>query len=64
MLAEDAPAHILGQYRFDIGMHAFAQLRQGVKHSGDEHVAGNTADGIEVDMANLSHAGYPCTGTT
>jgi hypothetical protein len=46
----DRSAGFLRQNRRAVGQHAIAQLRHGVQHSGDEHVAGNTADDVEMDI--------------
>lgn len=38
-----------------VGKNSGLQIRQRIKHRGDEHVAGHTAGRVQVDMIVFSH---------
>ncbi len=45
-----------------IGQHPRLEVGKGVEQRGDEHVAGDSADGIEMDQRHV--AAERCTGMT
>ena len=45
------------QHGRDVRQHAAAQIRQGIEHRGDEHVARDAADRIEMDVRRAHAAG-------
>ena len=59
---ERNPAGLNGQYRGRIGKNPLPQMRERIEHGGDEHVAGDSADRIEVDGLHAAAARW--TGTT
>lgn len=54
-LRQDGPAALCRQNGGKIRHHARSKVRQGIEQCGDEHVAGDAANGIEVNMTALSH---------
>ena len=53
---EDRRAGTGRQHGRGIRQHARPQIRQGVEHRGDKHVAGDAADRIEMDVRRSHHA--------
>ena len=48
---DDAAGDVLRQpASADRLQHSLPQIREGVQHGGDEHVAGHAADGVEVEV--------------
>jgi hypothetical protein len=52
-LAQSRVPAVCGQYCRQIGKYAVVQVRQCVEQRGDKHVAGQPADCVQMDVAEL-----------